>query len=163
VSVPPFPASLTQGLPDLTGQPGWVYVVVVGLTTLGSAGLALIKRGEKTRTTENPAIERPATAQAVPSPSAASPANATLVIQGALEHLARVAEREALESKEARAETTVSRAETAELRKDLLACGTALTAALRRAEAAEQELTRCRAQAELLGRQAYEKGRGRDR
>lgn len=155
------PEHIAQGLPDLTGQPSWVVVVVIALVTAGSVGLAWIKRGERPKT-EEPAAARPVDAQAVPSVSGTPPSDATQVIQSALEHLAAVAAREALESKEARAETTVSRAETAELRRDLLTCGTELNKALRRAESAEAELTRCRAQAELLGRQAFQRGAERD-
>lgn len=157
-----LPDRLAQGLPDLTGQPGWVYIVVVGLTTLGTLGLAWIKRGDKARQSEDTTTPRPVDAQAVPSLPGATPPDATLVIQGALEHLARVAEREALESKEARAETSVSRAETADLRRELLVCGTELTTALRRAEAAEAELARCRMQADVLSRQAFRKGPDHD-
>jgi uncharacterized membrane protein len=150
-----LPDRLAQGLPDLTGQPGWVYIVVVALTTFGTLGLAWIKRGERARAAEDPTTPRPVDAKAVPSLPGATPPDATLVIQGALEHLAHVAEREALESREARSET-------ADLRRELLVCGTELTTALRRAEAAEAELVRCRVQAELLSRQAFRKGPDHD-
>ena len=146
---------LAQGLPDLAGQPSWVYVVVIALTTAGSIGLALIKRGDRERKPEEPPAARPVDAQTVPSIPGTSHPDATLAIQGALEHLARVAEREASESKEARAET-------AELRRELVACGIELAAAMRRAEVAEADLSRARAHAELLGRQAFRKDGERD-
>ncbi len=145
---------LAQVLPDLTGQPSWVYVVVSALVIAGTLGLAWIKRGSRTADPEDPAAGRPVDAQAVPSITAGG-LDATQVIQVSLEHLARVAEREALESREARAET-------AALRRELVECGTELTAATRRAELAELELSRCQEHARVLGRQAFEKGAERD-
>jgi hypothetical protein len=42
-----------DSLPDLSGQPAWVIIVVVGLTALGSLGGAILQRGEKRRKREH--------------------------------------------------------------------------------------------------------------
>lgn len=134
-------------LPDLTGQPAWVVVVVVALFTAGTLGTAWLRRrdgGEPEP--EDDATARPVESGAVPSLPSAPHDGATLAIQKALDHLAA----EAAESREARAET-------AALRRELEAMREELAQRTRQRDAAQELLVRCEARAELLTQQAQDR------
>lgn len=136
-------------LPDLTGQPGWVVVTVMLLFLLGVLGVTYLRRtGRRDEEEQKAQIPPSDDARAVPSSSTGSEMS---LVQAALDHMARTADRESRESEEARRES-------AELRRQLHECGVGLAAALDRASTAERELVACRAQAELLSRQAFRRG-----
>jgi hypothetical protein len=93
-----------MGLPDLAGQPPWVVITVVVLTVLGTLGVAWLRRGNPDP--DSDAIDQGNSAN-VPLESGAH--DAVLVVGKALDHLAEVARREALESDSERAEARLLR------------------------------------------------------
>ena len=92
-------------MPDLSGQPPWVIVVVVGLTALGTLGGAILQRGEKRRkrkrrqadNDDDPAIEHRHRVPSLPSGQADV---LGVSVNAIIEH----ARRESEEAAEARAE-----------------------------------------------------------
>lgn len=141
-------------IPDLTGQPAWVVVVVAFLFVSGALGLAYLRARGKAAPEEDPPEVRPGGA---PQLEAAAPGPAGY-IDRAIQHLAEVAEREAQESRDARAETREVRAqaethrqEADDLRRQLVECRQEVLSA-------RAELARCEARAELLVQQAHRQG-----
>lgn len=127
-------------VPDVTGQPAWVIVVLAVLAVVSTLGVAwFANRSRKSATAEE-------------QPQATLPGGGqdttAVVIQSALDHLARVAEREAAESTEARREM-------ADLRRSLETARADYAAILRRAEEAEASLALCRQHASLLADKAF--------
>lgn len=132
-------------MPDVTGQPTWVVVVLAALTLIGTVSVAWITARARKSATQDGGEQA--------TLSEGGQADTSVVIaQAALEHLARIADREAAESDEARKET-------ATLRATLERTLGQLFEAQRRAERAEADLIACRAHAELLSRQAMRRGR----
>ena len=93
-----------MGLPDLAGQPPWVVVTVMVLFVLGSLGVAWLRRGNPDPDSDG--IEQGGSANV---PVEAGAHDAVLVVGKALDHLAEVARREALESDSERAEARLLR------------------------------------------------------
>jgi hypothetical protein len=132
-------------VPDVTGQPTWVVIVLAALTLIGTVSVATITARTRKSATQD------GEAQATLS-EGGKVDTSVVVLQAALDHLARVAEREAAESDEARKET-------ATLRGQLERTMGQLHEAHRRADQAEAALATCRAHAELLSQQAMRRGR----
>lgn len=134
----------TLPVPDVTGQPAWVAVVlgVLGLmAVLGTAWLAAWAR--KSGTQEG--------AEQATLPASKGPDPTVSALQAAMDHLARVAERDAAESEEARKETESMR------RKLDKALGQ-LHETRTTAEQIRRELDKCRAQTRFISRRALEDG-----
>jgi hypothetical protein len=121
-------------LPDLTGQPPWVVVVVFGLFVLGVLGLAWLRRTGRTPEDDPPAIEGADTV----TPLDAS-GNPYAVAQRALDHLAEVARRADAESAEERSYRRSLADRVEELTRELEAVTAQLAECERRAEALETE------------------------
>jgi hypothetical protein len=120
-------------------------IVLAALTLAGTVAVALITaRARKSGTQDG---DEQATLS-----EGGRPDTSVVIAQAALDHLARVAEREAAESDEARKET-------ATLRSKLERTLGQLYEAQQRAVRAESDLVACRAHAELLSRQAMRRGR----
>lgn len=130
-------------VPDITGQPAWVVVILAVLAVASTLGVAwLTSRSRKSATADR--------AEQATLPESGQDAT-VVVIQSALDHLAKVAEREAVESTQAREKVE-------ELRQALQDTKSDLVEALRRAEQAEALLTACREHARLLTIEAFRKG-----
>lgn len=60
-----------ESLPDLSGQPAWVIILVVGLTAIGSVGGAILKTRDrpdrKRKRKRDRAIEQPAGVPSLPT------------------------------------------------------------------------------------------------
>lgn len=139
-------------LPDLAGQPGWVVAVVAGLFTVGSLGAAWLRTRPSSRavdSSDDDAEPSELEAGAVPSTPPTPHDGATLTLHRTLDFLAA----EAAESREARAEAALTRKELEAVRADL----NRLTHDL---AAANAQLVRCEARAELLEEQARHPRRG---
>lgn len=133
-------------VPDITGQPAWVVIVVMVLVvaaTLGVAFLAYLGARRKSATQGE-------TEQATLPSGGENPT--VLVMQAALDHLARVADREAAESEEARKEAAALRTRLEEQLHEVVR----LQAQIAEKSAA---LARCEARAEALSEQAFRRGR----
>lgn len=133
-----------MSVPDATTQPIWVVIVLAVIGLIGTLGVALLSSRAGKSTTQEDGGQA-----TLPEGAGADPTAA--VLQSALEHLARVADREAAESEEARKETAV-------LRERLEAVASQLQVAHQRAERAEADLAACRAHADILSRQAFRRG-----
>lgn len=131
-------------MPDVTGQPAWVVIVLALLTLTGTVAVAYITARSRKSATQTEADQATLSEGGKVDTS-------VVVLQAALDHLARVAEREAAESDEARRETATLRAK---LENTL----GQLQEAHHRADQAEQALIACRAHAELLSQQAMRRG-----
>lgn len=138
-------------LPDLSGQPAWVVVVVVALMAVGSIGVkwvgARIGRDDGDAD-EDAEGDRPAPTsgrheQAV---MVGSDAQTTLVLTKALDLLAN----EAVESQGARAEAD-------RLRAELLACSAERDRVARKLTSAQAELEQCNRECRRLAMRALER------
>ena len=151
-------------LPDLSGQPPWVVIVVMVLAISGTLGLALIRRGRLGGDDEQGEEEldgaRPPAVEGVPSSSVAvqSDMHTTMVIKQALDHLARVADREAQESEQARADTDRERREVRRLQDELLRCDRDRERLTAEAFETRAQLERCNAECRMLARRALGQG-----
>lgn len=132
-----------ESLPDLSGQPAWVIIVVVGLMAFGSVGGAIMQRGEKRRrkkrerdNDDDPAIEH---RHGVPSLPAGQPD----VLHASVTAIIEAARRESAEANEARAETRALRVRYEQAMAEL-------EEARRVASRANADLGRCRAHVERL-------------
>jgi hypothetical protein len=131
-------------LPDLTGQPGWVIIVVVGLTALGTLGGAILQRGERRRkkrqrkddNDDDRAVEHRHRVPSLPSGEAH-------VLGVSVQALVDTARLERLEAEEARAETRALRARYEQAMREL-------EEARRTAERALVDLAHCETNAERL-------------
>jgi Flp pilus assembly protein TadB len=130
-------------LPDLTGQPPWVIVVVVGLTALGTLGGAILQRGEKRRkrrrraeNDDDPAIDHRHRVPSLPSGQADV---LGVSVNAIIEH----ARRESEEAAEARAETRALQARYEQAIREL-------EEARRTAQRALADLGHCQAHVERL-------------
>lgn len=132
-------------VPDAAAQPAWVVIVLAVLGLLGTLGVAFLTSRSRKSTTQDDGGQA-TLPEGGPDPTA-------VVLQSALEHLARVADREATESEQARKET-------AQLRRKLETALAELQGVRARAERAEADLAACRAHAEILSRQAFHRGEG---
>lgn len=129
-------------VPDITGQPAWVVIVIMFLTVSGALGVAFL-------TTRRKSANQEAAEQATLPSGETSPT--VLVMHAALDHLARVADREAAESEEARKEAAALRTQLQEQLHEVVR--------LQRVVAETREaLTRCEVRAEFLSQQAFRKG-----
>lgn len=132
-------------MPDVTGQPPWVVIVLASLTLISTVAVAIISsRSRKSATQDDEG-------QATLTESGGGQDPSVMVLTAALDHLARVAEREAAESDEARRETATLRAQLEQTMGQL-------HEARRRADQAEASLEACREHARLLSQQALRRG-----
>jgi hypothetical protein len=129
--------------PDITGQPAWVVIVIMVLTVSASIGVAYLANRNRKQATDDKG-EQDALPSGVNSPT-------VLVMRAALDHLARVADREAGESEEARKEAAALRTRLEEQLHEMVNIQAKLTEAL-------TALARCQAHAEILSEQAFRKG-----
>lgn len=132
-------------LPDLSGQPGWVVVVVVALLVAGTVGVRWVAARTGQADEEEDATEgdRPAL------PAGGSDAHTALVLTKALDLLAN----EAAESQGARAEAD-------QLRDELLTCSTERDRLAQVATTAQAELEKCNRECRKLAMRALEMGGG---
>lgn len=121
-------------LPDLTGQPPWVVVVVFTLFILGVLGLAWLRRTGRAPEDEPGALEAADTVTPL-DPSG----NPYAVAQRALDHLAEVARRADAESAEERSYRRSLADRVEELTRKLEEVTAQLADCERRAEALETE------------------------
>jgi predicted Zn-dependent protease len=134
-----------DSLPDLSGQPPWVIVVVAGLTVAGSIAGAILQGGERRarkkrkREIDNDAKATAALPQGVPSSSVGP----TDVLHASVTAIIEQARRESAEAVEARAETRALRARYEQAMVEL-------EEARRVANRANADLGRCRAHVEEL-------------
>lgn len=132
-------------LPDLSGQPAWVVIVVVTLLVIGSVGSKWITRGgreieeggEDGQEEDRPALH---------APSPGSDAQTTLVLTKALDLLAN----EAVESRD-------SRAEAERLRDELLTCSRERDRVARQLADVQADLEKCNADCRALALRALER------
>jgi uncharacterized protein (DUF3084 family) len=120
-------------VPDITGQPPWVVIILAALGLAGTIGVAwLASRNRKSATRDDDG-------QATMAPSQ----DLLGMLQKAMDHLAATAERESAESDQAREEA-------ASMRRELEQTKMELASALHRAQSAEAQLTACREHATAL-------------
>jgi site-specific recombinase len=120
-------------------------IVLASLTLISTVAVAIISsRSRKSATQDDEG-------QATLTESGTAQDPSVMVLTAALDHLARVAEREAAESDEARRETATLRAQLEQMMGQL-------HEARRRAEQAESALAVCREHARLLSQQALQRG-----
>jgi hypothetical protein len=146
---------LLEFLPDLSGQPWWVLVLVVILFVSGSVGTAWIRHRPSARKTELAEGEeddgaRPGGDEGAPPALTRGDPHATLVIKQALDLLASEA-----------GESSAARAESEALRLQLVECSRQREEAERRLELSESEtrqlrnrLDACNAECRKLARKA---------
>lgn len=145
-------------LPDLTGRPDWVVIVVLALLVAGTIGVKWIGRkaldGDGQGEEDEPGTERPAPLPSAHQASFGSDVQTTLVLTKALDLLAS----EAVESQGARAEAD-------RLRAELVACSEARAKAEAECErvaldlrAAQADLERCNEECLQIARRALERG-----
>jgi Flp pilus assembly protein TadB len=132
-----------DSLPDLTGQPAWVIVVVVGLTALGTLASAVVQRGERRRkrqrSKDNDDDPTVGDRQRVPS----LPSGDAHVLGVSVQALVDTARHERREAEEARAETRDVRARYEQAMREL-------GEARRTAERALVDLAHCQDAADRL-------------
>lgn len=136
-------------LPDLTGQPAWVVVVVVALMVAGMIGTKWVARNAREvdgEEEEEPDGDRPALPSGGFHSSGGGDANTTLAITKALDLLAN----EAVESQGARAEVD-------RLREELLACSRERDRIAGERDRAQAELDQCNRQCRELAMRALER------
>lgn len=135
-------------LPDLSGQPAWVVVVVVALLVAGTIGAKWVGRNARDAD-EDAEGDRPALPPALPEhvPHPGTDAHTTLVLTKALDLLAN----EANESQEARAEAE-------RLRSELLACSEHRDRIARDLLKAQADLEQCNLECRKLAMRALERG-----
>jgi len=139
---------MLEFLPDMSGQPPWVVIVVAVLLVAGTVGSRLIGRGRGGTEAEGEAEgDRPALPPG--QHRAADDTSTTTVLTKALDLLAR----EAVESQEARDENN-------SLRRQLLECGSERDRIAARLTAMQAELEQCDERCRRLARRAMELGGG---
>lgn len=136
-------AAQVPAVPD-AAQPVWLVVVLAVLGLVGTLGVAYLASRAAKSTPPEVGEQGTLSTGGRADPTAA-------VLQSALDHLARVADRDAAESEDARRETAV-------LRQRLEAVASELQEVRARAQRAEADLAACRAHADLLSRQAFRRG-----
>jgi hypothetical protein len=129
-------------VPDITGQPAWVVIVIMFLTVSATLGVAFL-------TTRRKSVNQEEGEQATLPSGETSPT--VLVMHAALDHLARVADREAAESEEARKEAAALRTRLEEQLHEVVRLQSLITET-------REALTRCQARAEFLSEQAFRRG-----
>lgn len=136
-------------LPDLSGKPDWVVVVVVALLVVGSIGVKLAGRNVRDGDEEEDAEpDRPSLPAGQQHPPAhGSDAHTTLVLTKALDLLAN----EANESQGARADAE-------RLRAELLACSAERDRIARDLSKAQADLEQCNRECRRLAMRALERG-----
>lgn len=131
-------------LPDLSGQPAWVVVVVVALLVAGTIGAKWVGRNARDpESDEDLEADRPE----LPSAQPGTDAHTTLVLTKALDLLAN----EASESQGARAEAE-------RLRAELLACSEHRDRIARDLLKAQADLEQCNLECRKLAMKALERG-----
>jgi hypothetical protein len=136
-------------LPDLSGQPAWVVIVVVALFVAGTVGVKWVGRnvragiGDEDAEADRPG--GPPLDHAHPALSA-SDAHTTLAITKALDLLAN----EAVESQGARAEVE-------RLRAELIACSAERDRVARNLAKAQADLEQCNRECRKLAMRALER------
>lgn len=148
-------------LPDLSGQPAWVVIVVFSLFTVGTLGIAWMRRGSRLLPGgEGDAEEldgaRPNAIDGVSSPSVAHDVHAAQLVKQALDQLAA----EASESREARAETAFARREAEQARREAEQMRRDLNACIEERQRLSAALERCDAECARLARRALGRGEG---
>lgn len=135
-------------LPDLSGQPAWVVVVVVALMVVGSVGMKWVSVRARADDGDEEDAEpaRPASTSPVPTPS---DAQTTHVLTKALDLLAN----EAVESQGARAEVD-------RLRRELLECSAERDRVAHRLAEAQADLEQCDQRCRRLAMRALEREGG---
>lgn len=138
-------------LPDMSGQPGWVVIVVVALFVAGTIGVrwVSIRGGRSVDALEEGDQEgdRPGGDAPQHATGGASDAQTTMVLTKALDLLAN----EAVESQGARAEAD-------RLRDELLACSAERDRIARTLEKAQADLEQCNLECRRLAMRALERG-----
>lgn len=135
-----------DSLPDLSGQPPWVIIVVVGFGALGTIGTALLQRSEKRAAKKRkrndkgdvPAIEQP---RSVPSAPNGQVDVLNVSVAAIIEH----ARRESDEANEARKETRALRAKYDAARAELEEARRVATRALADLDRCQSDVNRLRA------------------
>lgn len=138
-------------LPDMSGQPGWVVIVVVALFVAGTIGVRWVSvragRSDEALEEGDQEGDRPAPHSPEHAAVAVSDAQTTLVLTKALDLLAN----EAVESQGARAEAE-------QLRRELLACSAERDRIARSLEKAHADLEQCNLECRRLAMRALERG-----
>lgn len=135
-------------LPDLTGKPDWVVIVVIALVVLGSVGVKWVgtrNRREDAEDDEGQEADRPGIS------SSGSDTQTTLALTRALDLLAD----EATESRG-------SRAEAERLRADLLACSRERDQFALNLEKAQADLEKCNRECRKLAMRVLEGDSGHE-
>lgn len=131
-------------LPDLSGQPGWVVVVVFGLLVIGTVGTKWVSRNARDDEQDDVETDRPAPPGLQ---SHSDDVHTALAITKALDLLAN----EAVESQGARAEVD-------RLRTQLLECSAERERFARDLAKAQADLEQCNRECRRLAMRALERG-----
>ena len=137
-------------LPDMSGQPWWVVVIVVSLLVAGSIGTRWVgaRAGRSGEQEEDDAEgDRPARPGGQHAAVSSDTSQTTAVLTKALDLLAS----EAAESQDARAEV-------GRLRDELLRCSAEHDRVARAAEKAQADLEQCNRECRRLAMRALERG-----
>lgn len=136
-------------LPDMSGQPWWVVVIVVSLLVAGSIGTRWVgaRAGRSGEQEEDAEGDRPALPGGQHAAASSDTSQTTAVLTKALDLLAS----EAAESQDARAEV-------GRLRDELLRCSAERDRVARAAEKAQADLEQCNRECRRLAMRALERG-----
>lgn len=145
-------------LPDLSGQPAWVVVVVMALFVAGTIGVKWVGRNARAvdADEEDQEADRPAVPSAGNGHAAlpGSDAQTTLVLTKALDLLAN----EAVESQGARAEADRLRSQLIACSEKLLACSAERDRVAQNLVTAQADLEQCNRECRKLALRALELG-----